>query len=129
MLDTKRRVIGQIVICQGCCCGATHKDRPEVPVAWLKEEWRGRGLLKCVQLSVSGCVGPCDMPNVVVVNSDSGSQWLGNITEFDQYSALVDWATRSMEAGRLLELRREPAPGKRGTGNFTEFFGCRPPVK
>ena len=69
------------------------------------------------------------MPNVVVVNSDSGSQWLGNITEFDQYSALVDWATCSMEAGRLLELRREPAPGKRGTGNFTEFFGCRPPVK
>ena len=104
MLDTKRRVIGQIVVCQGCCCGATHKDRPEVPVAWLKEQWRNRGLLKRVQLSVSGCVGPCDIPNVVVVNSDSGSQWLGNITQFNQYSALVDWATRSMEAGRLLEL-------------------------
>jgi hypothetical protein len=107
MLDTKRRVIGQIIVCQGCCCGATHKDRPEVPVAWLKEEWRRRGLLKRVQLSVSGCVGPCDMPNVVVVNSDAGSQWLGNITEFNQYRALVDWATRSMEAGRLLELPRE----------------------
>jgi len=107
MLDTKRQVIGQIIVCQGCCCGATHKGRPGVPVAWLKEEWRRRGLLKRVQLSVSGCVGPCDMPNVVVVNSDSGSQWLGNITEFDQYSALVDWATRSMEAGRLLELPHE----------------------
>lgn len=68
MLDTKRRVIGQMIVCQGCCCGATHKARPEVPVAWLKEEWRKRGLLKRVQLSVSGCVGPCDLPNVVVVN-------------------------------------------------------------
>jgi hypothetical protein len=52
-------------------------------------------------------VGPCDTPNVVVVKSDAGSQWLGNITEFNQYRALVDWATRSMEAGRLLELPRE----------------------
>jgi hypothetical protein len=107
MLDTKRRVIGQMIVCQGCCCGATHKDRPEVPVAWLKEEWRRRGLLKRVQLSISGCVGPCDFPNVVVVNSDAGSQWLGNITELNQYRSLVDWAARSMEAGSLLELPGE----------------------
>jgi cobaltochelatase CobN len=107
MLDTKRRVIGQMTVCQGCCCGATDKDRPEVPIVWLKDEWRKRGLLKRVQLSISGCVGPCDFPNVVVVNSDSGSQWLGNITEFNQYRSLVDWATRSMEAGRLLDLPRE----------------------
>jgi hypothetical protein len=31
MLETKRRVIGQMIVCQGCCCGATDKDRPEVP--------------------------------------------------------------------------------------------------
>jgi hypothetical protein len=47
------------------------------------------------------------MPNVVVVNSDAGSQWLGNITDFNQYRALVDWAAQSMETGRLLELPRE----------------------
>jgi cobaltochelatase CobN len=46
MLETKRRVIGQMIVCQGCCCGATHKDRPAVPVEWLKDEWRKRGLLK-----------------------------------------------------------------------------------
>ncbi len=110
MLDTKRRVIGQMIVCQGCCCGATHKARPEVPIAWLKDEWRRRGLLKRIQLSISGCVGPCDVPNVVVVSSGSGSQWLGNITEFNQYRALVDWATRSMEASRLLELPSEFKP-------------------
>jgi hypothetical protein len=104
VLETKRRVIGQIIVCQGCCCGATQKDRPAVPVEWLKQEWRKRGLLKRVQLSISGCVGPCDTPNVVVVNSESGSQWLGNITEFDQYCSLVEWAVRSMEAGQLLDL-------------------------
>ncbi len=64
-------------------------------------------VLKLIKFSVSGCVGPCDIPNVVVVNSDSGSQWLGNITGFDQYRSLVEWAARSMEAGHLLELPRE----------------------
>ena len=32
MLETKRKVIGQMIVCCGCCCGATHKGRPEVPV-------------------------------------------------------------------------------------------------
>jgi hypothetical protein len=38
-----------------------------VPVEWLKQEWRKRGLLKHVQPSVSGCLGPCDVPNVVAI--------------------------------------------------------------
>jgi hypothetical protein len=107
MLETKRRVIGQMIVCFGCCCGATLKDRPAVPVDWLKDEWRRRGLLKRFQLTVSGCVGPCDVPNVVVLNSESGSHWLGNITQFDQYRSLVEWAVGSVGVGRLLELPRE----------------------
>ena len=38
MPETKRQVIGQIIVCQGCCCGATHKDRPAIPAEWLKDE-------------------------------------------------------------------------------------------
>lgn len=78
-----------------------------MPSEWLKEEWRKRGLLKRFQLTVSGCVGPCDVPNVVVLNSEFGSQWLGNIRDFNQYRSLVEWAGRSVEAGHLLELPRE----------------------
>jgi cobaltochelatase CobN len=110
MLETKRRVIGQVIVCQGCCCEATQKDRPEVPVEWLKDEWRRRGLLKRMQLSISGCVGPCDVPNVVVVSSETGSQWLGNITDFNQYRSLLEWAVNSVKAGRLVELPREFGP-------------------
>jgi hypothetical protein len=43
----------------------------------------------------------------VVVHSESGSQWLGNITQFHQYHALVEWAVNSVDAGHLLELPRE----------------------
>jgi hypothetical protein len=107
MLETKRHVIGQLIVCQGCCCGATHKNRPAVPVDWLKDEWRKRGLLKRFQLTISGCVGPCDVPNVVEIASEAGSQWLGNITDLNEYRSLVEWAAQSVDAGHLLELPRE----------------------
>jgi len=43
----------------------------------------------------------------VVVNSETGSQWLGRITRFDQYRSLIEWAVRSVDAGHLLESPRE----------------------
>ena len=120
MLETKRRVIGQMIVCQGCGCGATHKDRPEVPADWLRSEWRRRGLPKRVQLSISGCVGPCDVPNVVVVNSETGSQWLGSITEFNQYQSLLEWAVRvhgcwaSSQTTDGIQRAHDPALGVTG---------------
>jgi (2Fe-2S) ferredoxin len=90
-LATKRLVIGHLTVCQGCCCGNTENGRPPVPVEWLKKEWRSRGLLKRVQLTISGCLGPCDVPNVVTISNESGTQWFGEITEFEQYRDLLDW--------------------------------------
>jgi hypothetical protein len=106
-LKTKRLVIGQITICRGCCCGNVEHGLPEVPVEWLKSEWRKRGLLKRVQLTISGCVGPCDVPNVVVITSSAGEAWLGNIVKFDQYRSLLEWAVRCRDAGEMLSLPRE----------------------
>lgn len=60
-----------------------------------------------MQLTISGCVGPCDVPNVVVIQSETGSLWLANITDFNQYRTLVEWAARSVDAGHLIELPRE----------------------
>ena len=106
-LTTKRIVIGHVTVCQGCCCGNTENGRPPVPVDWLKKEWRARGLLKRVQLTISGCLGPCDLPNVVTISNENGTLWLGGITEFSQYQALVDWAARSRDVGEFLPLPRE----------------------
>jgi cobaltochelatase CobN len=76
-------------------------------VEWFKKEWRKRGLLKRVQLSVSGCVGPCDVPNVVVITTPRGTEWLGNIATLDQYRSLLEWATRCRSAGRMLDVPPE----------------------
>jgi hypothetical protein len=81
--------------------------RPPVPTDWLKNESCARGLLKRVQLTISGCLGPCDIPNIVTISDASGTQWLGEITEFAQYQAIVDWASRSRDAGELLPLPKE----------------------
>jgi cobaltochelatase CobN len=106
-LQTKRQVIGHVVICSGCCCGKVERGKPEVPIEWIKKEWKARGLLKNIQLSISGCLGPCDLPNVISVTSPAMSVWLGNINRFEQYSALVNWASESKAAGSLLPLPRE----------------------
>jgi len=108
-LNTKRRVIAQVTICSGCCCGNTERGLPAVPVDWLKNEWRKRGLLKRVQLTISGCVGPCDVPNVVVITSATGSNWLGHLCGKDQYHSLLEWASHCKEIGHLLELPQELA--------------------
>src|ERR1700740_1704826 len=92
---------------QGGCCGNTEGGLPEVPVEWLKSEWRKRGLLKRVQLTISGCVGPCDVPNVVVGTSSPGPEWLGNIDRLEQYRSLLEWAVRCRDAGEMLDLPGE----------------------
>ena len=74
---------------------------------WLKKEWRARGLLKRVQLTISGCLGLCDVRNVATISNEKGTQWFGEITEFEQYRDLVGRATRSKDAGELLPLPKE----------------------
>ena len=77
-----------------------------MPADWLKKEWRARGLLK-LHLSISGCLGPCDVPNVVTISNESGTLWFGQITEFNQYRSLLEWALASRDAGELLPLPKE----------------------
>jgi cobaltochelatase CobN len=103
----KWQMLGQISICDGCCCGKTEKGHPAVPVQWLKQEWKVRGLLKRVHLSVSGCLGPCDVPNVVMITSSEGTQWLACLDRQRHYAMLADWAEQSKNAEELLSLPRE----------------------
>jgi len=58
-------------------------------------------------MTISGCLGPCDLPNVVTILNEKGTQWFGEITQFEQYRDLVDWATRSRDSRELLPLAKE----------------------
>ena len=101
------RVLGQIVFCEGCCCGRTDKGFKPFPRDWLKQQWKQEKLNKAVQLTISGCLGPCDLANVFCVISPRGMQWFGGLQEQWQYELLLDWANASRAAGVLLELPAE----------------------
>ncbi len=100
-------LFGQLVICKGCCCGRTDKGRPGLPEERLKTLWKKERLLKTIQLTISGCVGPCDVANVVQVITPEGIEWFGQLDEEAHYDALIEWA-RACHASK--DLLPRPAP-------------------
>jgi len=80
------------------------KGKPEVPVDALKAEWKRRALLKHVQLSISGCLGPCDLLNVVAVAGPSGIDYYGRLTTRADFDLLIEWASSCAVAGRPLPV-------------------------
>jgi cobaltochelatase CobN len=92
------------------------KGHPNVPVEWMKDQWKKHGLKASIQLTISGCLGPCDLSNVASVCSAERSVWLGRLREFANYAALLEWALASREAGQAL-----PLPGELSELQFDPF--------
>ena len=104
-LTSRRRVLAHMLICKGCCCGVAEKRNSPVPVEWLKQEWRNRRLSPSITLTISeGCLGPCDLANVVCITSPHGVVWLGQIELHLHYARLVDWAEAVARTDALLPL-------------------------
>jgi len=100
--QTKRKSLMQVLVCLGCCCGRVDRGKPEVPVDWLKARWKEARLNPYIQLTISGCLGPCDLPNVVAILTETGQQWIGQLTQREHYEALVEWG-RACGAARHAE--------------------------
>jgi hypothetical protein len=114
--ETRRRSLLQVLICVGCCCGRVERGKPEVPVDWLKAQWKAARLNPYVQLTISGCLGPCDRPNVVAVLTESGQQWIGEFSCQAHYDALLSWAQACGSARRV-----EPLPLALSERTFKRF--------
>jgi hypothetical protein len=99
-LTTKRRPLAQLLFCQGCCCGRTDRDRPELPVERLKAAWSSGKLNRTVQLTISGCLGPCDLTNVTAVLTPDEQIWLGGLEGDAVYDAFIQWAKDCHSAGQ-----------------------------
>jgi len=125
-LRTRRKALAQVVLCKGCCCGQTERGLPGVPLEWLKPLWKAEKLNKTVQLTVSGCLGPCDLPNVICIATPQELAWYGRLTTQEDYAVLLNWARRCQQAGELLpfpaeleHLRFERWPGDDDAEPFT----------
>jgi hypothetical protein len=97
---TKRQVRGQLIFCVGCC-GRTERGMPEVPVERLKAVWRAEKLNRTIQLTISGCLGPCDAVNVALLLTPRGMRWFGRLQGAACYDAFIDWARACQTTGRL----------------------------
>lgn len=96
---TSRRVRAQLSVCVGCCCGRVDRGHPAVPVDALKAAWKEHDLGKHVHLSVSGCLGPCDLTNVALLMHGDRQRWLGHLETAEHYEQLVAWARDVAERG------------------------------
>ncbi len=112
----------QVMVCKGCCCGQVDRGRSEVPIDDLKSLWKNYGLRKKVQLTISGCLGPCDMHNVALLMSDRGQIWLGNLRERAEFEALAEWAHEVIQKGPEARLPNilEPHRFERWESNQSE---------
>jgi len=82
----------RFTVCDGCCCGRTEKGNNEVPVEYMRSEWKKHDLKNDVKLTISGCLGPCKMNNVSLVTIGQKRIWLGKLSGEEKYGALVKWA-------------------------------------
>ena len=93
-----------VVVCSGCCCGNLEKGYDEVPVDALIEAWEKNSLEDSVELPISGCLGPCSMRNVVLLETDQSQIWLGGLSSDSHYDAVVEWACDFSQRGNGCEM-------------------------
>lgn len=97
---------GHLFVCQGCCCGRTDKGFPALPLDEFKSQWKERGIRTRIHLTISGCLGPCPLANVVLIQFHGESVWLHSINSPDDVTLIYNYV-ENMLAG---ECYLDPPP-------------------
>jgi cobaltochelatase CobN len=101
---------GHLLVCaRGCCCGREDRGKPPVPIDFYKQEYKRRQIRDDVQLTMSGCLGPCPLLNVVLVLFDGRRVWFQSINHESQILAIYDYLDRMLAADRFLPPTAELA--------------------
>lgn len=98
---TVRVVEGQLFVCKGCCCGNVERNQPAVPLDCFKREWKQRGIRSRVHLTVSGCLGPCVIPNVVLFVYQGAMVWFHSINSDADVLAIYDYIEGLLQTSRF----------------------------
>ena len=113
-LDGESREIrvleGHLFVCQGCCCGNVERGFPEIPLEAFKSQWKSRGIRRRVHLTISGCLGPCAVANVIMLVMYGRTVWLHSIDSPRQVSQIYDYVERMLAAEEFLPVEGALAP-------------------
>lgn len=100
---------GHLFVCNGCCCGRTEKGFPVLPLDEFKRQWKERGIRRRFHLTISGCLGPCPLANIVLVLFRGRSAWFHSINSSADVGVLYDYAERMLLAESYLDPPAELA--------------------
>ena len=87
---------GHLFVCQGCCCGRTDKGFPALPLDEFKRQWKSRGIRRRFHLTISGCLGPCPLANVVLILFRGHSVWLHSINNPEDVDLIYGYVERML---------------------------------
>jgi nitrile hydratase accessory protein len=94
---------GHLFICNGCCCGRTEKGFPALPLDEFKSQWKSRGIRRRFHLTISGCLGPCPLANVVLLQFHGRSLWFHSINQSEDVNLIYDYVERMLLSETALD--------------------------
>lgn len=94
---------GHLFVCNGCCCGRTDKGFPPLPLEDFKRQWKRRGIRRRFHLTISGCLGPCPLANVVLLEFHGRPQWFHSINRPEDVNLIYDYVERMLMAQKILD--------------------------
>jgi cobaltochelatase CobN len=94
---------GHLFVCQGCCCGRTDKGFPALPLDEFKRQWKARGIRRRFHLTVSGCLGPCPLANVILILFRGRAAWFHSINNSEDVDLIYSYVERMLLAESYLE--------------------------
>jgi cobaltochelatase CobN len=94
---------GHLFVCNGCCCGRTEKGFPALPIDEFKRQWKDRGIRRRFHLTISGCLGPCPLANVVLLLFRGRSAWFHSVNSPEDVGLLYDYVERMLLAEMYLD--------------------------
>lgn len=100
---------GHLHVCNGCCCGQTEKGFPPLPLQEFKQQWKKRGLRRRFHLTVTGCLGPCPLANVVLLQFRGRSLWFHSINDPADVDLIYGYVERLLQDPADSELPPELA--------------------
>jgi nitrile hydratase accessory protein len=98
---------GHLFVCNGCCCGRTEKGFPALPLEDFKQQWKSRGLRRRFHLTISGCLGPCPLANVVLLQFRGRSMWFHSINHAKDVDVIYNFVERMLQGEVDLDVPAE----------------------
>jgi cobaltochelatase CobN len=80
-----------------------------LPLDEFKRQWRERGIRRRFHLTISGCLGPCPLANVVLILFRGRTIWLHSINSSEDVSYIYGYVERMLLAESYLDPPAELA--------------------